>query len=49
MVANSGSYEWTINEPEEHDLCVKVMTQDEEHLGYSGVFHVKKKILRIKK
>jgi hypothetical protein len=44
-VANTGSYEWTINEPEEHDLVVKIQTQDEQHVGYSGVFHVKKKLL----
>lgn len=48
-VANSGSYEWTVNEVEEHDLCVKVMSQDEQHIGYSGVFHVRKKIKSIKR
>lgn len=42
-VANTGSYEWTINEPEEHDLVVKIQSHDNEHIGYSGVFHVKKK------
>ncbi len=42
-VANSGSYPWTINEPEEHDLCIKIRSHDDQHLGWSGVFHVKKK------
>ncbi|MGB9006594.1 MAG: hypothetical protein WCB96_12790 [Candidatus Aminicenantales bacterium] len=48
-VSNSGSYEWTINEPEEHDLVVKILSHDEQHVGYSGVFHVKKKIRPIQK
>lgn len=47
-VANSpgsptGSYQWTIAEPEEHDLVIKVQSHDDEHVGYSGVFHVKNK------
>jgi len=45
-VANTGSYEWTINEPEEHDLVIKVLSHDDKYVGYSGVFHVKKRILK---
>jgi hypothetical protein len=48
-VSNSGSYEWTINEPEERDLVIKILSHDEQHLGYSGVFHVKKKMQPIQK
>ncbi len=43
-VANSGSFEWTISEPEAHDLVIKVQAPDDSPVGYSGVFHVKKRI-----
>ncbi len=43
-VANSGSYSWTIAEAEPHDLVVKVLSHDEKHSGFSGVFHVKRKL-----
>jgi hypothetical protein len=48
-VSNTGSYEWTINEPQEHDLVIKILSQDDQHVGYSGVFHVKKKIQPLQK
>lgn len=36
-------------EGEEHDLVVKILSYDDQHLGYSGVFHVKKKMQPIQK
>ena len=45
-VANSGIFSWTISEAEEHDLCIKITSHDDQHTGYSGVFHVGKKLNR---
>ncbi len=43
-VANSGSYSWTISEAEPHDLVIKVQSPDDKYVGYSGVFHVERKL-----
>jgi hypothetical protein len=39
---NTGSYDWKIAETAESTLCVKVSTQDDKWIGYSGNFNVKK-------
>ncbi len=43
-VANTGTYSWTISEAEPHDLVIKVLSHDEKLSGFSGVFHVKRKL-----
>jgi hypothetical protein len=39
---NTGSYVWTIAETAENTFCIKVSTQDDKFIGYSGNFNVKK-------
>lgn len=43
-VTNSASYDWTISEPEAHDLVIQVQGHDGSPRGFSGVFHAKKRI-----
>jgi hypothetical protein len=40
--SNTGSYDWKIAETAENTFCIKVSTQDDKWVGYSGNFNVKK-------
>lgn len=40
--SNTGSYDWKIAETAENTFCIKVTTQDDKWVGYSGNFNVKK-------
>ncbi len=40
--SNTGSLDWKIAETAENTFCVKVWTQDDKWVGYSGNFYVKK-------
>jgi len=42
LTANTGSFDWKINETAENTLCVKVYTQDGKWAGFSGDFNVVK-------
>ena len=45
-VANSGTFSWTISDTEGYDGCIKITSHDDQHTGYSGMFHVRKKLNR---
>ena len=38
--SNTGSYDWKIAETAENTLCIKIYTQDEKCVGYSGNFKI---------
>ena len=40
--SNTGSFDWKIAETAENTLCIKIYTQDEKCVGYSGNFKIVK-------